>query len=459
MQADAELKAALQRLPKVDEVLERQAVRSLLERAPRWAVLEAVRAQIDEVRSRLKRDPGLPADLDESELGARVQALLAPSLCKVLNATGVVLHTGLGRAPLSEAAIERVVATARGYCNLELDVDERRRGSRQDHVTHLLKRLTGAEAALVVNNGAGAILLALAAHAAGREVVVSRGELVEIGGGFRVPDVMRTSGAKLCEVGTTNRTHLPDYQSALTAETAVLLKVHRSNFTLTGFTAEVEVKELVALSRQHGLHTIVDLGSGLLYEGLTLESAAEPTVQRVVQAGPDLVTFSGDKLLGGPQAGILVGSRAAIERCAHHPLLRALRPDKLTLAALEATLEAYRDGSCGEIPTLDMLGRNETDLQARAEALAALLRTARPDVRFATKRVRSAVGGGALPGCEPWSWAVEAHKEGVAPETFDAELRAASPPVLGRIASDRLLLDVRTLDERELPAVAQAWEG
>ncbi len=457
MQPDAELRAALQRLPKVDEVLERPLVRTLLQRTPRWAVVEAVRAEIERLRGELRADPHSAVELDEQRLATVIESLLQPSLDRVLNATGVVLHTGLGRAPLCQQAIARIAETAAAYCNLELDVDERRRGSRHQHVTHLLLRLTGAEAALVVNNGAGAVLLALAAHAAGREVIVSRGELVEIGGGFRVPDVMRTSGAVLCEVGTTNRTHVADYESAISDKTAALFKVHRSNFAQIGFTADVEVKKLVELGRARSLQTIVDLGSGLLTEDLGLEGVTEPTVQQVVEAGADLITFSGDKLLGGPQAGILVGSKQAMAACERHPLLRALRPDKLTIAALEATLELYRDGNFAEIPTLRMLRTNEKELHARAVALHALCTAARSDVQFSIERVRSAVGGGALPLCEPWSWAVGACKKTAGPELLDARLRAADPPVVGRIADDKLLLDVRTLTDEELPQVAQAF--
>ncbi|HZS36094.1 MAG TPA: L-seryl-tRNA(Sec) selenium transferase [Polyangia bacterium] len=461
--------ATLRRLPKVDDVLERPAVRGLLERAPRWAVVSAVRGEIERLRARLlerapseSAEPQSPVELDERAVGARVEALLRPSLVRVLNATGVVLHTNLGRAPLAEAAVARVAEIARGYSNLEYKLDERRRGSRHDHVSGLLRELTGAEDALVVNNCAGAVLLALAATAQGRSAIVSRGELVEIGGSFRVPDVMRASGVKLVEVGTTNRTHAKDYEAAIGDDTALLLKVHRSNFAVVGFTAEVSAGELAAIGRARKLGTMVDLGSGALADlralGLPDGGEPEPTARELVATGTDLVTFSGDKLLGGPQAGVLVGRAHAIAPCRSHPLLRALRPSKLTLAALEATLELYRDGRLGEIPTLAMLTTPEPTLEARARKLRDACAQARPELAFDAARVRSAVGGGALPLCEPWSWAVAVTSNGgVSADALDAGLRAADPPVVGRISDGRLLLDARTLGDEEIMLVARAF--
>ncbi len=382
----------------------------------------------------------------------------------MINATGVVLHTNLGRAPLAEAALARVVEVARGYSNLEYRLDERRRGSRHEHVAELLATLTGAEDALVVNNCAAAVLLALSALAAGREVVVSRGELVEIGGSFRVPDVMRASGARLVEVGTTNRTHARDYEGAIDAQTALLLKVHRSNFAIVGFTTEVAPAELAELAHRKSLVAMVDLGSGALADlralGLPNPEGSEPTVTELVGAGVDVVTFSGDKLLGGPQAGIIVGRRAIITQMRGHPLLRAVRPDKMTLAALEATLELYRDGRSSEIPALAMLATPEPTLEARARSFAAACALAAPALAFTPARVRSAVGGGALPTVEPWSWAVAVSARdagGPSAEALDARLRAAATPIVARIAEDRLLLDVRTLGDDDLPAIARAF--
>jgi L-seryl-tRNA(Ser) seleniumtransferase len=470
MQPPADLNAALRRLPKVDEVLATPVAQELLQRAPRWAVVAAIRVEIDRLRQRLRgksdaaNDDGRALSLDGKSLQAEVDELLRPSLQPVLNATGVVLHTNLGRAPLAALALARVGEVARGYSNLEYRLDERRRGSRHEHVTHILTQLTGAEDALVVNNCAGAVLLALSSLAAGREVIVSRGELVEIGGAFRVPDVMRASGAKLVEVGTTNRTHARDYAEAITPATALLLKVHRSNFALVGFTAELTVAELVELGRVHALPVMMDLGSGALTDlralGLGPQTEAEPSLIDVVKAGADVVACSGDKLLGGPQAGILVGKKQHITAMKSHPLLRALRPDKLTLAALEATLELYRDGRTHEIPTLVMLSTPEPTLHIRAQQLSVLCQQMSTTLTFTPVRVRSAVGGGALPLCEPWSWAVAVTaKTGDGPdaEAIDARLRHADPPLIGRIADDRLLLDVRTLGDHDLPAAAQAF--
>jgi L-seryl-tRNA(Ser) seleniumtransferase len=469
MQPPADLNAALRRLPKVDEVLATPVAQELLQRAPRWAVVAAIRAEIDRLRQQV-REGAVPdaADaralaLDGKSLQAEVAQLMRPSLQPLLNATGVVLHTNLGRAPLAAWALARVNEVARGYSNLEYRLDERRRGSRHEHVTHLLAQLTGAEDALVVNNCAGAVLLALSSLAAGREVIVSRGELVEIGGAFRVPDVMRASGARLVEVGTTNRTHARDYEQAITGDTALLLKVHRSNFALVGFTAELTVAELAELGRARGLPVMMDLGSGALVDlralGLGTEIEAEPSLLDVVKAGADVVACSGDKLLGGPQAGILVGKTQHIAKMKSHPLLRALRPDKLTLAALEATLELYRDGRSHEIPTVAMLTTPEPTLQARAHKLSVLCQQMSAALSFTPVRVRSAVGGGALPLCEPWSWAVAVTaRAGDGPDAvaIDARLRRAEPPLIGRIVDDRLLLDVRTLGDDDLPAAARA---
>ncbi len=461
MQPPADLNAALRRLPKVDEVLASPAMRGLLERAPRWAVVTAVRAEIDRLRAEIVAARSDSVAVDARNVADQVARLIEPSLVPVLNATGVVLHTNLGRAPLAEPALARVAAVARGYANLEYELDARRRGSRHEHVAQLLATLTGAEDALVVNNCAAAVLLALSQLAAGRGVVVSRGELVEIGGSFRVPDVMRASGARLVEVGTTNRTHARDYEAAIADDTALLLKVHRSNFAIVGFTTEVSVAELAELAHRRNLPAMVDLGSGALTDLRALGlGGAEPTVPEIVAQGADVVTFSGDKLLGGPQAGILVGKRAHIATMRKHPLVRAVRPDKMTLAALEATLELYRDGRAAEIPTIAMLATPEPTLEARARTLSALCQQRAPSLAFTPVRVRSAVGGGALPTVEPWSWAVAASAHnagGPSAEALDARLRRATPPVVARIADDRLLLDVRTLGEDQLPFVAAAF--
>jgi L-seryl-tRNA(Ser) seleniumtransferase len=443
----------------VDDVLRSPAGVALLAEHPRWAVVAAARAELEARRASMRA--GGAADRhppDEVVLAARVAALRQPSLRPVINATGVVLHTNLGRAPLAARARARVDQVARGYSTLELDATGRGRGSRHDHVVALLAALTGAEAAAVVNNNAGAVLVALAALAGGgREVVVSRGELIEIGGGFRVPDVMRASGAALIEVGTTNKTRLRDYTDAITERTALLLKVHRSNFALVGFTEETEVAELAAAGRARGLPVMVDLGSGALVDTRALGLPPEPTVSDVVRAGADLCAFSGDKLLGGPQAGIVVGRRAVVDAVRAHPLMRALRPDKLTLAALEATLEIYRDGAArAEVPVLRMLAAPAEELAARRDRLLAALAAAAPGVSAEPRQVRSAVGGGALPLAEPETCAVALAAPGASADRLADVLAAGAPAVAVRIADGRVLLDLRTVADDEVDALAAA---
>ena len=461
MLAPDDLNARLRRLPQVDEVLRGETGQRLLGRAPRWAVVKAVREAIDSLRAALRDGHVKEVVIDEEALALRAEALALPSLRRVLNATGVVLHTNLGRAPLAASAIARVLEVARGYSNLEYRLDAadgRARGSRHDHVAELLAELCGAEAALVVNNCAAAVLLTLSALAAGKEVIVSRGELVEIGGNFRVPDVMRASGARLVEVGTTNRTRLDDYERAITSDTALLLKVHRSNFALVGFTEDVATAELAALGRARKIPTMVDLGSGSLLATESLGLGSEPTVQSTIAAGADVVMFSGDKLLGGPQAGVICLTRSLLPLVRSHALLRALRPDKLTLAALAATLELYRDGRAqAEIPTLAMLCASEIVLAARAEKLRALIKEATPALRPTVIATRSAVGGGALPLDEPPSFAVAVTHEAMTADALEARLRQASPPLIARIADGRLLADVRTLADAELADAARAF--
>jgi len=349
----------------------------------------------------------------------------------------VIVHTNLGRAPLAPEALARVAEVAGGYSNLELDLTAGARGSRQDHVAALLRRLTGAEAALVVNNNAAAVLLALAALAEGREVVVSRGELVEIGDGFRIPDVLARSGARLVEVGTTNRTRAGDYERAIGPETAVLLRVHQSNFRVVGFTELPQLSEVAAIADRHGLPLVDDLGSGVL-----AEIPGEPSAKESLQAGADLVCFSGDKLLGGPQAGIVVGRADLVERLRRHPLQRALRADKLTLAALEGTLHLHVDAP-SRIPVLRMLDEDAGAVRARAERLAGL-------VDGAIEETVARVGGGALPLAELPSFACAVEEELATP------LRLTEPPVVGIVRDGRLLLDCRTLTDAEVDEVAAA---
>lgn len=400
---------------------------------------------VDAARSVLARArEEIKAGADPGDLGERLRAELAatrrPHLRRVLNATGVVVHTNLGRAPLAGAALERVAEAARGYSNLEYDLGEGTRGSRQDHCASLLRRLTRADGALVVNNNAGAVLLALAALAEGREVIVSRGELIEIGDGFRIPDVLTRSGARLVEVGTTNRTRAADYERAVGPETALLLRVHQSNFRIVGFSERPSLGELAAVAVRHGLPLVDDLGSGSL-----VDLHDEPSARDSLAAGADLVCFSGDKLLGGPQAGIVVGRAELVERLRRHPLQRALRPDKLTLAALEGTLALYvePERAAREIPVLRMLREPADAVRARAERLAAL-------VGGEVEQTVARVGGGALPLAELESYACAVEEE------LAEWLREHEPPVVAVVRDGRCLLDCRTLTEAEVDEVAAA---
>jgi L-seryl-tRNA(Ser) seleniumtransferase len=385
-----------------------------------------------------------PGDLEARLLGELATARSA-RLRRTLNATGVVVHTNLGRAPLAEAALDRVREVGRGYSNLEYDLSAGTRGSRQDHVAGVLRRLTGAEAALVVNNNAAAVLLALAALAEGRDVLVSRGELIEIGDGFRIPDVLARSGARLVEVGTTNRTRAADYEQAVRPETAVLLRVHQSNFRVVGFTELPSVAELARVAQRHELPLVDDLGSGALAPSNTVLLREEPSVRESLDAGADLVCFSGDKLLGGPQAGIVVGRADLVERLRRHPLQRAVRADKLTLAALEGTLTLYLEPerALREVPVLRMALDSAEAVRARAERLTEL---AGGEIEETVGRI----GGGALPLAELPSFACAVDEELAAP------LRAGDPPVVGIVRDGRLLLDCRTLSDAEVDDVAAA---
>jgi L-seryl-tRNA(Ser) seleniumtransferase len=435
--------------------------------APRARVLEVVRAVLAE-RRRAVLAATSPGELDALALEPPallplVRAALAAAggwgLDRVVNATGVVLHTNLGRAPLGPAALARLALVAARYSNLELDVRTKARGSRYGHVDGLLCRLSGAEASVVVNNNAAAVLLALESLARGREVVVSRGELIEIGGAFRIPDILARSGARLVEVGTTNRTRLEDYASAVTPETALLLKVHPSNYRVVGFTEGVATAELAELGREREIPVLEDLGSGCFVDLRAWGLPREPTVPETVAAGADVVTFSGDKLLGGPQAGIVVGRRTLVERLQKNPLNRALRIDKLTLAALEATLRAYEDPATAarEIPTLRMLGESASVIRRRAGRVLRRVPVAtRTALGLAVVAGRSEVGGGALPLAELPTAALAAGTLAHPAGALDARLRAGRPPVIGRIAADRLLLDCRTVMDDEVSLLAAA---
>ena len=425
----------LRELPSVDELIGRKELDELVALHGRPLVVAAARAALAGARQDVQA--GYPAGDLVLRTAGELEARLRPNLRRVLNATGVVVHTNLGRAPLADAALERVQEIGAGYSNLEFDLEAGRRGSRQDHVAAALRELSGAEAALVVNNNAAAVLLALAALAEGREVVVSRGELIEIGDGFRIPDVLARSGATLVEVGTTNRTRLADYEGAITDRTAALLRVHQSNFRMVGFTEQPRARDLARLAERHGLALVDDLGSGAL-----VEAGDEPTVAASVAAGAHVVTFSGDKLLGGPQAGIAVGRADLIERMRRHPLQRALRADKLTLAALDGTLSLYRAEN-RDIPVLRMLDEPAEAVRARAERLAEL-------TGGTVEETVARPGGGALPVTEIASYACALPLELAEP------LRRGDPAVIGIVRDERLLLDCRTLTDAEVDEAAGA---
>jgi L-seryl-tRNA(Ser) seleniumtransferase len=457
----------LRALPAIDKLLATPALANQLETQPHALVVEAAQTIVAALRRQILDESAALPDLHFDRVAAMVAEEVAhrarPSLRRVVNVTGTLLHTNLGRAPLCDAALTAIAETARGYSNLEYDLDRGQRGKRFRHVEALICQLTGGEAATVVNNNAGAVMLCLAALAAGRTALVSRGELIEIGGSFRIPEIMAASGVRLVEVGTTNKTHLADYQRAIDTETALILKVHTSNYRILGFTEAVSGDDLAALGRQHGLPVLEDLGSGLLFDLSSFGLPREPTVGDALKTGIDLLTFSGDKLLGGPQAGIIVGKSAVIETVRNHPMARALRIDKLTLAALEATLRLYRDPqqALQRIPTLAMLAQTETTLKARCEALLPqLLAGCGDQVAAEIVPTTATVGGGALPLAELAGWAVALTPQELSLQTLTSRLRQADPPVVGRIQDDRFLIDPRTLSSDDtadlLLAFAQA---
>ena len=453
-----DVQGLLRALPSVDVLIGALAGESALAGVPRPRLAAAVREALAAERRRLLEAGGPAADA--AALGGRIVAALTRSglfsLAPVINATGVVLHTNLGRALLSPLAQERLREVAGSYSNLEMDVSRKERGSRYSHVEGLLRRLSGAEAAIVVNNCAAAVLLALESLARGKEVIVSRGELIEIGGEFRIPDILRRSGAVLREVGATNRTHLKDYVNAIGPDTGMILKVHTSNYRVVGFTAAVSSRELAELGRARGITVMEDLGSGCFVDLTRYGFPYEPTVPEVVASGVDLVSFSGDKLLGGPQAGIVVGRAELLERLARNPLNRALRIDKFTIAALEATLYAYEAGTALEtIPTLRMLTGPLASIRRRA--LKVLARTGPAAVRALGAAViesSSQVGGGALPTVDLPSAVIALGTRERPAEGLDEALRTGHPPVLGRLLDDRLLLDCRTVLPADVVALA-----
>jgi L-seryl-tRNA(Ser) seleniumtransferase len=459
-------RAELRALPSVEQLLQTEPLRSAATKGPRALAVEAARREIARRREAiLNGNGGVPGTSEAAELAKRAVAAVErarrTSLVPVVNATGVIVHTNLGRAPLAFEALEAIDSVGSGYSNLEYELEDGKRRSRMAHISALLCELTGAEAALAVNNNAAGVLLTLAALAQGREVVISRGQLIEIGGSFRIPEILEQSGAKLVEVGTTNRTRLSDYERAIGPETAALMRVHPSNFRAVGFTEEVGTGELCELGRRHGVSVIDDLGSGVLArrgDALGELLADEPAARDSVAAGADAVCFSGDKLLGGPQAGLIVGKSETIARLRDHPLARALRIDKLALAALDATLRLHRDPerAIRDVPVLQMLAATEPELAARAERLRAAIDERvgeAADVRVV--RAAGRAGGGSLPLLELDGpvVAVTPHAEGV--DALSARLRLGDPPIVARVRDDALLLDPRTISEVELDFVVR----
>ena len=441
----------LRGLPAVDRV-----VGSLKFDGPQARPTAAARRALDEARVKVRQGAEAP---DFAAIVDRAGALLIEEeqvgLVRVINATGVIIHTNLGRAPLGSEQMSAVNEVAGAYSNLEYDLSEGRRGSRYTHATRLIARVTGAEAAIVVNNNAAAVLLTLAALCPGREVIISRGELVEIGGEFRIPDIMSISGARLVEVGTTNRTHLVDYERAISPDTAAILKVHPSNYKVVGFTATVPARDLARLAAGRGVAFLHDLGSGLVADDAPDDFTGEPLVQVAVEDGADVAMFSGDKLLGGPQAGIIVGRAHHIAQLERHPLLRVLRVDKMTLAALEATLRLYLGGRAGAIPLWRMARTGAVELERRARAIAEALREV-GSVKVEAFPTRSVAGGGSLPDVELGSWAVALLPDRASASELQRSLRRTDPPIVTRVEDDRVLLDLRTVDPDDDPALMAA---
>jgi L-seryl-tRNA(Ser) seleniumtransferase len=451
----------LRQLPSVERLLQGLDAAGAMAEYPRSLVVACARDAIDRARAGLREGRVAASGVTVEELIADVQAILTrraePSLVRAVNATGIIIHTNLGRAPLCDAACE-ALAAASGYSVLEVDPATGDRGSRQRHVDALLRELTGADAACAVNNNAAAVLLALAALASGRGVIVSRGELIEIGGSFRIPEIMAASGCRLIEVGTTNKTYLRDYEAALTPETALLVKVHRSNFAMRGFVHEVAVRDLAALGRRAGLPVLFDMGSGALVDLAARGLPPEPTAQDAIASGADVVTFSGDKLLGGPQAGLIIGRETALQRIRSHPMARAVRIDKLDLAALEATLRLYRDPerAWASIPVLRMLSAEPAALERSARDLAGRLQAVLGPAAVDVRPTIAEAGGGALPGVELRSWGVAIRPTGAPPEAWERALRHHRPPVFCRIAEDNLVFDLRTISGQDLPVLEAA---
>ena len=452
----------LREIPKIDELLMDEQLIFFMETTPRAVVVDAAREVIEEIRKDALAGTRTEVPKREAiveEICRRITGKKKKNLKRLINGTGVVLHTNLGRARLCRGAVESVLSVADSYSNLEYDVKKGARGSRHDHVEQIIRRITGAEAAMVVNNNAAATMLCLSAMAYGKEVIVSRGELVEIGGSFRIPEIMEQSGAHLKEVGTTNKTKPSDYERAWNPETTgALMKVHTSNYRILGFTQEVTLKEMAALGKKMGLPVIYDMGSGLMAD-LSRYGVDEPTVTDALKDGADVVLFSGDKLLGGPQGGIIIGKKEYVDRMKQHPLARAVRVDKMTIAAMEATFFEYLDmeDAVKNIPVLRMIAEGRETLEKKAEALAKLLASMAPGADIHVEDCYDQVGGGSAPTVRLKGTAVSIVLPGTTAEKLERLLRKAEVPVIARVAHDRTLLSVRTIEESEFACVAEAF--
>ena len=448
----------LRKIPKVDTILDSPAFKRLETRFPEFVLKEVLREYLDSLRFEIKNGgktavPGIDEIVEE--ISHRTQVLVEPGLKRVINATGVIIHTNLGRSVLAKEAVDAIMNVATGYSNLEYDLKKGTRGSRYDHCTAVLKRLTPAGDALVVNNNAGAVFLVLNTLAEGKEVIISRGELIEIGGSFRIPDVMKKSGAVLREVGTTNRTYIEDFERAIGDNTGLIMKAHTSNYRIRGFTHEASSEEMVELGRKYGIPTYFDTGSGFFHAYEGLGHTGEPIISEELKTGFDVISFSGDKLLGAPQAGIILGKEECVDAIKHNPITRALRPDKFTLAGLEATLLLCLDAASAaqKVPTIAMISEPEENLHKRARRLASLLKRRCPGADISVVETESEVGGGSFPDMVISSAGLALVPSGMTVDTFEKRLRDRPVPVIARIEKERLIFDMRTVlkhDETDL---------
>lgn len=455
-------KELLRRLPKMDELLDMDSVKKYLKDSPRKMVLESLRETLDYFRKSILE--GAIEDFNNEDIANEFENIIElhnkPKLNKVINAAGIVIHTNLGRSILSEKAMKNVIKVAANYNNLEYDLEKGQRGSRYSHIEELIKEITGAEAALVVNNNAAAVMLVLNTLCENKEAIVSRGQLVEIGGSFRVPEVMKFSRATLVEVGTTNRTHVYDYENNIKENTGVLLKVHTSNFKIMGFTEEVSLEELAVLGKKYSIPVVEDIGSGVLIDLSKYGFIYEPTVQESLRKGADVVTFSGDKMLGGPQAGIIVGKKEYIDKIKKNQLTRALRIDKMTLAALEGTLKYYVDEEYAikNIPTLNMMLMNKEELKKKAFKLRKKLRNVTENLLFNMAEDYSMVGGGSMPTEKMPTYVIKVKSDKLSEKQIEEMLRKNNVPIVARVYNGEVILDVRTILEEDMDIIAEAFK-